>query len=50
MLGCFEDWGEDYEDWKDWEDRKEKTFVFSLSFKVFERMWELKIKEKHVKI
>ena len=22
MLGCIEDWKEDYEDWKDWEDRK----------------------------
>ena len=23
MLGCIEDWREDYEDWKDWEDRKD---------------------------
>ena len=28
MLGCFEDWGEDYEDWKDWEDREEKPVYF----------------------
>ena len=23
MLGCIEDWREDYEDWKDWEDQKD---------------------------